>query len=462
MSPDPDDAGQKSVATIAGEQAPLRPTAVPDVDPENPPEEFTDALDADDFVVYGKASIEKFDDGGQNSDTPEILDLSPDVVEKALERFFESEKAPGIISIGHDDIPVGRPLREYELDEATAIEVDGETYEFEAGDTITTHVEDADGDDRPELWLVADLANDTEIHRKARLGVLTGELDGFSVTFGRVDAAREGEGRRVTDWDLYSVTLAPDDLIANKGSEFDLAAFKASMNSYLTNTRGDDATTGFDAAHVAEHLARSIGGSMSDSDIDEDKLLARLGQKLTGGSDDTEESSTDNDAEAGDDAGQKEDDDETATEDLIVALAEDMDVSPDEVQQALASITQSADDEEDEMEEDDEDEDDEDGQKADDDEDESAGGETVTIDFGEKLEEHGVVTEDELGEKLEEYRETIVDDVGAKLAEANEEAVEEIAQKMQSGDTPNPAGGSFQDAEDFESHVSEVAEKEGW
>lgn len=444
--------GQKSVATVTGKQAPLKPRAVPDIDPENPPEEFADALEAEDFIVYGKASIEKFDDGGQNSDVPEKIDLSPDAIEGTLDRFFNSEKAPGIISIGHDDIPVGRPLREFELPEETAIEVGGETFEFDAGDTITTHVEDADGDDRPELWLVADLAKDTEIARKARLGVLAGELDGFSVTFGRRKVENEGEGRKVTEYDLFSVTLAPDDMIANKGAEFDLAAFKAQMNSYLPTARGDDATDGF-GSYVAEQLARGFRQTMSDTDIDEDTLLTKLGQKLTGGDGDQDEQ------EAGestaDDAGQKEEDDEgdgNTVEDLVNALAAELDADPDDLMQALG---QAADDEDEE--EEDEDDEDEGGMKADEDTESDD-----TEDFGAKLEEHGVVTEDDLGEKLDSLQETIVEDVGAKLAETNQEAVEEIAQKMESGSTPNPAGGSFQDEQDFDEHLQEVAEKEGY
>lgn len=229
------DIGQKAIA--AGQHAPVRPAPVEPariskvdlshLDADNPPEEFADALAADSFVLYGKASIQKFDRGGEKSDTREVLDLSTENVDNALARFFDSKKAPGIISIGHDDIPVGRPLREYTLDEATTIEVGGDVFEFDAGETLSTHVEDGDSDGRPELWMLADLANETPLHRKVRLAALLGELDGFSVTFGRNETDREGHGRKVTQWDLYSVTLAPSDMVAVEGAEFDLAAFKA-------------------------------------------------------------------------------------------------------------------------------------------------------------------------------------------------------------------------------------------
>lgn len=446
-------AGQKSVATIAGEQAPLSPSPVPDVDPENPPEEFADALDADEFVVYGKASIEKFDDGGQNSDTPEILDLSPDVVDDALERFFGSEKAPGIISIGHDDIPVGRPLREYTLDEAAAIEVDGDVFEFDAGDTITTHVEDGDGDGRPELWLVADLAKDTPISRKARLGVLTGDLDGFSVTFGRIDAEPEGAGRRVTDWALHSVTLAPDDLVANEGAEFDLAAFKAAFADYQGS---DDATDS-----VAEALVRGIRSTMTDDDIDEETLIQRLGQKLTGEADEDEASTAGEDPD-GADAGQKQPEDggdgngdDDAVDELLNALADEMGVPVADLRDAVGGVGQNSDDEED-------DDEPEDGMKTETDTDDDAGTDEDDFDFGAKAEEHGLVDDETLDERLEDTREAIVDALGQKLAETNREAVEEIAQKMDSETTPTPAGGSYQDAEDFEDELEAVAEGDGW
>lgn len=257
--------GQKAVASVSGQQAPLSPSPVPDVDPQNPPDEFADALEADEFVVYGRASIEKFDSGGENSEVPEILDMG--ALEAALDRFFNSEKAPGIISLAHEDIPVGRPLQAYDVPEDTAIDVDGDTFEFEAGDTITTHVEDSDADGRPELWLVADLAKDTELARKVRLGVLTGELDGFSVTFGRKATEGEAQGRRVTALDLFSVTLAPGDMVANEGAEFDLAGFKTQMDSYLPTARGDDAVSperGL-AEQMAQDLSESLREVLSDT-----------------------------------------------------------------------------------------------------------------------------------------------------------------------------------------------------
>lgn len=254
-------AGKKAIAT--GHHAPVQPTSLtsarvelPDLDADNPPEEFAAALEAEDFILYGKASIEQLDRGGEDSPTREIIDLSPDVVSNALERFFESKKAPGIVSLTHDDIPVGRPLREYTLEESAAIQVGDETYEFDAGETLSTHVEDGDGDGRPELWALSDLANDTPLARKVRLAVLLGDLDGYSITFGRNDTQPETGGRRVTEWDLFSWTLAPSEMVANPGAEFDLAGFKARLDRYPPAPGADDATAG--STTVAEDVARDI------------------------------------------------------------------------------------------------------------------------------------------------------------------------------------------------------------
>lgn len=185
------------------------------------PPEAQEAVEADDFIIYGKASIEQYDD----DEVPTLIEM--DALEGALDRFFDSETSPGIISRHHQDIPIGRPLREYTLDEAVSVDVGDESYEFEAGETLETHVEDADGDGRPELWLVANIGNDTEIGKKSRLKALTGELSGYSVTVHRNRDENTNEGRKILECDLHAVTLGTDDQIKNKGSEFDVAEFKA-------------------------------------------------------------------------------------------------------------------------------------------------------------------------------------------------------------------------------------------
>lgn len=198
---------------------------------------------------------------------------------------------------------------------------------------------------------------------------------------------------------------------------------------------------------------------MSEDTPDADTILTRLGQKLTG--DDGESTDEQDTGDGSDtDAGQKQppegddggDEDGDAVDELVAALADEMGVSPEAVMDALGQVGQNADDEDDD-EDDDDDDDGDDGMKAGDDDTAS-----VSIDFEQKMAEHGVVTEDDLSD----LRESIVDDIGEKLAESNQEAVEEIAQKMSEGSTPNPAGGSYQDSEDFEAHLEEVADGEDW
>jgi len=185
--------------------------------------ELREAVEADEFYVYGKASVEQWDD-----DEPPTL-IQMDALEQALDRYFSSETAPGIISRHHQDIPVGTPVRSFEFSEATTLEIDGETYEFEAGDEVRTHVQDADGDGRPELWLAANIDGETEMGKKTRVLAAQGDLNGFSVTVHRNQDETTQEGRLVTDCDLHAVTIGSDEQIKNPGSEFDVADFKGPL-----------------------------------------------------------------------------------------------------------------------------------------------------------------------------------------------------------------------------------------
>jgi len=194
--------------------------------------ELREAVEADDFMIYGKASIEQWD----NDDPPTFIRM--EALENALDRYFDSRTAPGIISRHHQDIPVGRPVREFEFEEATTLDIGDERYTFNAGDTVTSHVEDADGDGRPELWLAANIDGETEMGKKTRLLAAQGDLNGFSVTVHRNDDEMTQEGRIVTDADLHAVTIGTDEQIKNKGSEFDVASFKGPVQRVKDVVRG--------------------------------------------------------------------------------------------------------------------------------------------------------------------------------------------------------------------------------
>jgi hypothetical protein len=217
-----------TLAAPPGSTADITEADTNKIDVEALPDAHQAAVTADDFYVYGKASIEQWDD----DDVPTKIQM--DALEGALERFFGSELAPGIISRYHQDIPVGQPVREHTLDEPATIRLatpDGEpeVHEFEAGETLETHVEDADGDGAPELWLLSNLAGDSEPAKRARLLALQGDLNGYSVTIHRNDDEMTDDGRVVTECDLHAVTLGTDDEIKNAGSTFDVAEFKATL-----------------------------------------------------------------------------------------------------------------------------------------------------------------------------------------------------------------------------------------
>jgi hypothetical protein len=191
------------------------------VDLDSLTDEERAAVEADDFHVYGKASIEQW-----NRD--ESVYIQMDALKTALERFFESETAPGIISRHHQDIPVGVPVREFEFAEDTTLQIGDEAYDFAAGDMARSHVEDADGDGRPELWLAANISNDNEMAKKTRVLALRDDLDGFSVTIHRnEDRVTEEGGTIVTAADLHAVTIGTAEQIRNEGSEFDVASYSA-------------------------------------------------------------------------------------------------------------------------------------------------------------------------------------------------------------------------------------------
>ncbi|MEE6210844.1 hypothetical protein U3A55_11865 [Salarchaeum sp. III] len=197
-----------------------------ELDVESLPAEYQQALEAEDFLVYGKASIEQYD----RTDDP--IKIEMEALEDALDRFFKSENAPGIISLYHDDIPVGVPVKQHELDEAASIQLESpdgepEVYEFDAGDVLTTHVEDGDGDGRPELWLLSNLANDSEVAKQTRLRALEGDLNGYSVTIHRNRDEETETGRLVKKCDLHAVTLGEGEIVKNAGSTFGVAEYQA-------------------------------------------------------------------------------------------------------------------------------------------------------------------------------------------------------------------------------------------
>jgi len=402
---------QKSFAGPAApvrsvESAPSPESGASKLNVDELPDEVRDAVEADDFILYGKASIEQYD----RDDVPTKLNM--DAMEDALDRFFASDDAPGIISLAHQDIPVGRPVREYELDKDTVVELpNGEQYEFEAGETLRSEVrDDVDGDGRPEFWLVANLANDSDIARRTRLRALNGDLDGYSVTIKRNDDEVTEGGREAHELDLHAVTLGSDEQIKNPGSTFDVAEFKAAM-------------PGVETADEAINAMADVIRNMTDEDNDSigDQLRDKLGvgQKSEDGDDVGDDDSID----------QKEDGMEEMT---VGEIADEAGVPVADVIDMLEDVVDGGEGKGDYEDDEDDGDDPEDGEMKADDVD-------VAAKVEEKLDEAGVVTEDDLDsvatmdeveEKLNEHQEEIADAVGEKL--------DDVMQKANVGTTPSP------------------------
>lgn len=165
------------------------------------PDEWVEPIfEAENFIIEGPASVEIVDRSGQQ--------IQMDAVAEALERYMESEREPGIISVKHDDVPVGVPIWEWERD-------DGRRYE-------TTVTDD-------EFILVANIGNETTKSKMTRLKCLSGKYGGYSVTVYSNQEHRKPDGTRVTvDCDLHAVTLGSEDLIMNPAAnDVDVVDFKA-------------------------------------------------------------------------------------------------------------------------------------------------------------------------------------------------------------------------------------------
>lgn len=166
---------------------------------EDVPDEWEFPIfDAENFIIEGPASVEIVDRSGQQ--------IQMDAVRDALERFMESDREPGIISVKHDDVPVGVPVWEWTAD-------DGRHFETRVGEE--------------EFVLVANIGNETTKSKLARARCLNGDYGGYSVTVYSNREHRRSDGTRVTvDCDLHAVTLGSDELLMNPAADFDVVDFK--------------------------------------------------------------------------------------------------------------------------------------------------------------------------------------------------------------------------------------------
>jgi hypothetical protein len=465
-------------------------------------EKEREALEADTFIIYGKASVEQYDE----DNPPQKIEM------KAFEEEMSSQLSDGIISRRHKDIPVGEPIESYSLDEPAEVVVGDEVIEFDAGDTLETGVQyHGDGDD--ELWIAADLRNDSEIARDTRMGALTGELTGFSVTVFCKEWEETSKGQRVTDIDWHSTTIGGDEHIKNKDSRFGVAEFKALFGDEFPGL------TGKQAERATVEILRELPNNMSDTDDKGfwDRVRDIASEKAEDGESEPESEKSDDDEQDEDPVDEKEStgaeeepeeekgDGEDGDQEPEDTKGSDVDAVIERVKQELgdeeAEVLKEAvneppieepptnkpvKDEEDEMASEAE-EGELKGQKSDG---ESGVDPDALVekmkDVGFVTEDHleekmsGVVTEDELtervGEKLdnrlsetlpdgdvaskadvqdvvETAEEVIAETVPEAQKEAAKDAAEETAQKMSTGETPDPSNGSAKDQSDYRDQI---------
>ncbi|UTF55991.1 hypothetical protein [Natronosalvus rutilus] len=461
------------------------------VDEEKLDQDSREAVEADDFVIFGKASVEQYDD-----DTPSQK-LKMEALANALPQLYED----GIISRRHKDIPVGTVAPEHELESPAEMQVGDLTLSFDAGDALATQVVEK-GEPRPggagraeedEFWIVAKLKNNSEIAKETRLRALAGDLNGFSVTIYAKEWEETPAGEVVTDLDWHAVTIGEEHKIKNKESRFGVAEFKAFMEDAwptgllpggsdeadgmaeeihhkADTTMGDafneqlftksGSELGFDSARLtaAAELAQKADADegelrekadevAAEHDLEADAVIETL--KAVRGDD------TATDQKAGDLTAILDEVEESINPEARIALeaaltpeatGEGGDEGPED-QAAEAAAEGEMKEEEDEV-PDDEDED----EKAD----AGEGGDglpdgVVTEEkLDERLEEfkadlEGGVTEEELAEKMGDLEESMK---GA-INEAVPGIVEDIGEKMATGETSDPAGGSTHDQVDY-------------
>lgn len=427
------------------------------VDEDSLPAEYKEAVGADDFVIYGKASVEQYDEDKQKVDVSAL--------EKAADQLYKS----GNISRRHKDVRVGEVAPEWKLSEDATMEVGGETMEFKAGDTLATGAnpdvvqERRSGEpDDDEFWLVAKLWNDTEIAKDTRLRSMSGDLNGFSVTIYAKEVQPTEKGERVTDVDWHAVTIGSDDAIKNKESQYDLAGFKArfgggrsavagavrdTMFDNLLKKSADEA--GFNGDLVAA-ASKATQKAQEDDDVDLKGAAEAVSADADFKSDDVLNAVNvmQADSKASDDLAEVlagvENGDLSAEEALeLVGDAggepgEPDEGGPEEEMKEADDEEPPADEEEDEAppvpgDEDEEDEDDE-------------------PDFEEKLAEHGVVTEEKLDEKLSDHGDAVAEKM-TDLVEGTVPDAGEIAEKMETGSTESPSAGTGNDARNIAEEV---------
>jgi len=496
-------------AAAGGQFAPVLASASPqrvtadeiDVDLQNLDSTEREIVEANDFIIYGKANIEQWNDPAPGEDD---LYIEMEAFEGNVDQLLALEN----ISIGHNDVRIGEPLESYTLDSESNVHLDaGETLELDAGDELRTEViregEPLPGDngtaDEDALWLAANLfgsddSRGSRFSQKARLGAYYGELDGFSVTIDKTDMTVSDEGTVVHDLDFLAVTVGDDELIKNPGSSFGVAEFQALFGS--ASTADDPTGKGEDAVRPEtlekqlsmSGILQSVFGSSRDALASEavqhahdEGIDLETAVEQTAGDDNADavmEAVTDLDEELSEQAATivEEAEDADAIEDKAADLAEELDIDKEVVMAAVDELRDMQEADEGEGPPDDDDDDDDDNDAVSQSQVEQLIDERMT-ELQEDLEEQlrdvgseggdggdtgsdGGLTEDRVEQLIDERVGSLQDTVEEQLDDLGSDVAETLSQQMATGATPGPAGGGT-DSTDLESQIDDMADDLG-
>lgn len=476
--------------------------------------EEQEVVTADEFVVFGKANIEQWNDPGPGEDH---LYIEMDALENSLDQLLAIEN----ISFAHQDVRVGEPLESHTLDTEATVHLDsGETLAFDAGDDLRTEViregDPLPGDngtaDEDALWLAANVfgradPRGSRFSQQVRLGAYYGDLDGFSVTVDKLEVTPTEQGVRTHEVDFLAVTIGDDEQIKNPGSSFGVAEFQAEFRAAMFDRLGIGPARA--ASSDAAATTGAAEGAAQDSPLGDIATMARnsIMQRLLGSSkdalaaeaiqqaydDDSTDLETAAEQVAGDEADavleqaerkaeqleegiadiaaeQDDDPDADEVEDAAADLADALGMDKEFIMDMIAEARAMADDmngPEGEAGDDYEDKDDyeDDDMEAEQmSEDEVAA--IVERQLDKRLPDGDLATSEEVQSAVEEAMEGVatteeiesqLDDLGSSLSEDIGEFVEE---QLHTGATPGPTGGGV-DTVDATEGIANLAEKHG-
>lgn len=212
---------------------------------------------ADDFVIWGPASIEVVD--------KERDRIKAEALEDALPQLLKRKR----LSYEHSDQIVGDILERFETEEPVEVEVAGNTYKR---DEFPTDVLKLDGL-KPGLFVAGNVYNDSQKSQEVRKQIEEGEVDSYSISGEAVVTEMAvKDGQTFTDilkLDLSAVTLCREGM--NQKAEF-----------AVVSKQSEDATSSSLNPQRAASIAKSrLDKTMSDNnDDDVQKFVDALDKTL--------------------------------------------------------------------------------------------------------------------------------------------------------------------------------------